>query len=529
VSTAACAALGGCSRHFAPPSTGSSAAPSAGLTFLHPHGPIAAMQRGHLIEVVALLMVVVLPVLILTPLCAWRFRYTSWWATYRPRWSFSWPLEILVWGVPFAIVILLAIWLWKDSEALDPYAPIVSQAAPLRVQVVSYDWKWLFIYPDLKIASMGELAFPADRPLALQLTSDTVMQSFFIPSLGSQIYTMAGMVTRLHLEASAPGAFRGENTQYNGEGFYQQKFTAEAMTPQDFKAWTDRVAAQGVPLSATVYRAIARRSTVDDTDKGLGISGMPNGVLYLSHVPPDLFHSIVHSFHGGPDVPAIVASQSGPGTARTARAPSTVGTLAFIFGRLDFDSLPFSDAVKDPTFGNIVNDAIATFAASIVLFGGTLTAGLITYYGKWRVLWSEWLTSVDHKRIGIMYIVLALVMLARALIEAALMRGQQAFGLGGGFLSPEHFGQLFSTHGSIMIFFMAMPFLTGMINYVMPLQIGARDVSFPVMNSVSLGLTTAGAVLVMISLVVLGKFSTGGWSGYPPYTETAFSPHSPVW
>ncbi|MGB7075645.1 MAG: cbb3-type cytochrome c oxidase subunit I [Xanthobacteraceae bacterium] len=194
-----------------------------------------------------------------------------------------------------------------------------------------------------------------------------------------------------------------------------------------------------------------------------------------------------------------------------------------IFGRLGFDSLPFWDALRDPTFGNIVNDAIATFAASIVLFGAALTALLITYYGKWRVLWSEWLTSTDHKRIGVMYILLSFVMLARALIEAALMRAQQAFGLGGGFLSPEHFGQLFSTHGSIMIFFMAMPFLTGMINFVMPLQIGARDVSFPVMNSVSLGLTTAGASLVMISLV-LGKFSTGGWSGYPPYTETAFNP-----
>jgi cytochrome o ubiquinol oxidase subunit 1 len=103
------------------------------------------------------------------------------------------------------------------------------------------------------------------------------------------------------------------------------------------------------------------------------------------------------------------------------------------------------------------------------------------------------------------------------------MRGQQAFGLGGGFLSPDHFAQLFSTHGTIMILFMAMPFLTGIINYVMPLQIGARDVSFPVLNSISLGLTAAGAALVMISLVI-GKFSTGGWFGYPPYTEANFSP-----
>jgi cytochrome o ubiquinol oxidase subunit 1 len=157
------------------------------------------------------------------------------------------------------------------------------------------------------------------------------------------------------------------------------------------------------------------------------------------------------------------------------------------------------------------------------VIGAIVTFGLITRYQKWGVLWSDWLTSPDHKKIGIMYVVLAFVMLARALIEALLMRIQQAFGLGGGFLSPDHFAQLFSTHGTIMIFFMAMPFLTGMINYVMPLQIGARDVAFPVLNSISLGLTVAGAALVMISLCI-GTFSTGGWFGYPPYTEASFSP-----
>ena len=197
--------------------------------------------------------------------------------------------------------------------------------------------------------------------------------------------------------------------------------------------------------------------------------------------------------------------------------------LHIILGKLSLHALPFWDMLQDPTHEKIVNGIIATAAASIVLLGAAVTVFLITWYGKWQVLWSEWLTSVDHKRIGIMYIALSFVMLARALIEAALMRTQQAFGLDGGFLSPEHFGQLFSTHGSIMIFFMAMPFLTGMINYVMPLQIGARDVSFPVMNSISLGLTAAGAAIVMASLVV-GKFSTGGWSGYPPYIEVAFNP-----
>jgi cytochrome o ubiquinol oxidase subunit I len=205
----------------------------------------------------------------------------------------------------------------------------------------------------------------------------------------------------------------------------------------------------------------------------------------------------------------------------------TVTVATFIFGKLSFDALPFWDAVKSPTLINIVNAVIATGAAAIFLAGAALVIFLITYFKKWKVLWSEWLTSVDHKRIGIMYVIIAFVMLTRALIEAGLMRTQQAFGLGGGFLTPEHFGQLFSTHGTIMIFFMAMPFLTGLINYVMPLQIGARDVSFPVMNSVSLGLTAAGAIIMMMSLV-LGKFSTGGWSAYPPYTELAYNPGTGV-
>ena len=193
------------------------------------------------------------------------------------------------------------------------------------------------------------------------------------------------------------------------------------------------------------------------------------------------------------------------------------------FGRLSLESLPFWQMLHDPTLGNVINGVIATGAASMVVIGTIVAIALITKYRKWGVLWSEWLTSPDHKKIGIMYVVLAFVMLARALIEAVLMRAQQAFGLDGGFLSPDHFAQLFSTHGTIMIFFVVVPFLTGVINYVMPLQIGARDVSFPVLNSISLGLTAAGAALVMISLCI-GKFSTGGWFGYPPYTEANFSP-----
>ena len=197
--------------------------------------------------------------------------------------------------------------------------------------------------------------------------------------------------------------------------------------------------------------------------------------------------------------------------------------VAHPLGRLGLQSLPFWQMLEQPTEAHVINGLIATGAASIMGLGAIIAFALITKYRQWGVLWSEWLTSTDHKKIGIMYVVLAFVMLARALIEACLMRAQQAFGLGGGFLSPEHFAELFSTHGTIMIFFVAMPFLTGLINYIMPLQIGARDVVFPRLNSISLGLTAAGAMLVMISLA-LGKFSTGGWFGYPPYTEANFNP-----
>jgi cytochrome o ubiquinol oxidase subunit 1 len=202
---------------------------------------------------------------------------------------------------------------------------------------------------------------------------------------------------------------------------------------------------------------------------------------------------------------------------------SIADILAHPLGRLSSESLPFWQMLHSPTKENVINGCIGSGAALIVVIATVAIAALISRYRKWGVLWSQWLTSLDHKKIGIMYIVLAVVMLVRAALEAVLMRTQQAFGLDGGFLSPDHFAQLFSTHGTIMIFFVAMPFLTGLINYVVPLQIGARDVAFPALNSTSLGLTAAGAALIMISLC-LGEFSTGGWFGYPPYTEASFNP-----
>ncbi|MCP4384746.1 MAG: cytochrome o ubiquinol oxidase subunit I, partial [Hyphomicrobiales bacterium] len=182
-----------------------------------------------------------------------------------------------------------------------------------------------------------------------------------------------------------------------------------------------------------------------------------------------------------------------------------------MLGKLTVDALPLYSWV-------------AMGGALVTVLGALAVVGLITWFRFWRRLWSEWLTSLDHKRIGIMYLTLALVMLVRGFIDAIMMRGQQAVALNSeGYLPPDHFDQIFSSHGTIMIFFMAMPFMSGLFNIVVPQQIGTRDVAFPFMNSVSLWLTTAGAGLVMVSLVI-GKFSTAGWTGYPPYSGIEYSP-----
>ena len=189
-------------------------------------------------------------------------------------------------------------------------------------------------------------------------------------------------------------------------------------------------------------------------------------------------------------------------------------------GRLTWDAIPFTRFLRDPS----VNEGVASGAGALVVIGAVAVVSLLTVYRLWIPLFRDWITSVDHKKIGIMYIVLAFVMLLRGVAEGAIMRFNQATASGGpGFLEPDHVGQLFSTHGTIMIFFVATPFVFGLINIIVPLQIGARDMAFPLLNQISLGLTAAAAALIMISLVV-GQFSTGGWTSYPPYTGRDFQP-----
>lgn len=186
--------------------------------------------------------------------------------------------------------------------------------------------------------------------------------------------------------------------------------------------------------------------------------------------------------------------------------------VQFIFGRLTWDAIPLHDPIL-----------LVTFA--VVALGGVTVLALLTRYKLWGYLWREWLTSVDHKKIGVMYIILALIMLLRGFADALMMRAQQAmaFGDATGYLPPEHYDQIFTAHGVIMIFFVAMPLVTGLMNLVVPLQIGARDVSFPFLNNFSFWMTVGGAVLVMASLFV-GEFARTGWLAYPPLSNIAYSP-----
>ncbi len=269
------------------------------LTFWDPQGPIAAAQKAHLLEVLWLTMVAIVPVFILVPFLVWRYRYRHDKKGYRPTWDESFKLETLMWGGPIVIIGILAVMLAKQTFDLDPYKPIRSDQDTLNVHVVGLDWKWLFIYPDHGIATVGEFGFPQHHPVAMQLTSDTVMQSFMIPAVAGQIYTMSGMRTKLHFVADRPGTFLGENTQYNGKGFSQQRFAAVSLAADDFADWVAKVKSTGRPLDDAGYAELAKPSLRSQVHAEFGTSDMPDGVVYFSQVDPGLFNRIMAKYRSG--------------------------------------------------------------------------------------------------------------------------------------------------------------------------------------------------------------------------------------
>ena len=280
------------------------------LSFLDPQGPVADAQRWHFYWVLGIMAVLVAaPIFLLTPFWAWRYRYGAKKPRYTPKWKYSRVLEGMAWSGPIVIVAVLAFFVWRDSHRLDPYKPIASNQPALRVQVIGYDWKWLFIYPDQGIASIGTLAMPVGRPVAMHLTSATVMQSFFIPALGSQIYAMGGMDTQLNLEAGKPGRSLGENTMYNGNGFHQQKFIAVAMTSADFKAWVSTVRAHGIPLTAQILEIVAQRATRSDLIAALPRAKSMGGDVYFSGVSKSLYPAVIQATKDGTPVTLAEAAQ----------------------------------------------------------------------------------------------------------------------------------------------------------------------------------------------------------------------------
>ena len=225
-----------------------------------PHGPIGAANSKILLDALAIMLVIVVPTIVGLLVFAWWFRESNTRARYRPDFVYSGRIELIVWAIPLLVILFLGGVIWIGAHQLDPYEPLSSDKKSMEVQVVSLDWKWLFIYPDQRIASVNELVIPAATPVHFSLTSASVMNAFFVPQLGSMIATMNGMVTQLHLQADEPGEFLGESTQYSGDGFSDMRFAVRAVSQDEFARWIASAQQSGPVLDRAAYEALAQQS-----------------------------------------------------------------------------------------------------------------------------------------------------------------------------------------------------------------------------------------------------------------------------
>ena len=232
---------------------------------LDPHGPVGAAERLMLYDATAIMLAVIVPVIVLTLGFAWWFRSGNRRATYRPDWEYSPRIEVIVWAIPALVILFLGGIAWVGSHDLDPPRALKSNTGPLDVQVISLDWQWLFIYPDQHIASLNHLVLPANVPVRFSLTSTSVMNSFFIPQLGSQIYTMAGMTTHVNLQADAQGKYEGLSAQFSGEGFADMRFDVDVLPADGFEAWVGTARTASGVLDAPAFEQLARPSRAKGT------------------------------------------------------------------------------------------------------------------------------------------------------------------------------------------------------------------------------------------------------------------------
>jgi cytochrome o ubiquinol oxidase subunit 2 len=236
---------------------------SANLALLTPAGIIGAHEKSIIILTVLLSGLIVIPVFLMLFSFAWKYRADDPESIehHAPEWDHSswWTDELVWWVVPAVIVFVLCIIAWQSSHTLDPYQPLASQEAPITVQVVALDWKWLFIYPQQEIATVNMLEFPANTPIHFDITTDAPMNSFWIPKLGGQIMAMQGMTNELNLMASEQGTYAGESANISGEGFAGMTFTVKSVSKEEFDAWV-KVQQQALPLTREAYAALAKPS-----------------------------------------------------------------------------------------------------------------------------------------------------------------------------------------------------------------------------------------------------------------------------
>ena len=231
-----------------------------GMNIFDPQGPIGAADKTILIDSVAIMLAIVLPTIAAIFAFAFWFRQSNPRAVYRPDWAYSGRIELVVWSIPALTIILLGGVAWIGSHQLDPAARVDGTGSPVRIQVVSLDWKWLFIYPDQRIATINALTVPVGAPLKLELTSASVMNAFFIPQLGSMIYTMNGMVTPLNLRADQEGTFQGLSAHFSGDGFPDMLFDVHVISPLAFPDWVANTARGGQALNRDSYNKLAQQS-----------------------------------------------------------------------------------------------------------------------------------------------------------------------------------------------------------------------------------------------------------------------------
>ena len=227
---------------------------------LNPVGPVGSAEKMILINSTAIMLAIIIPTIIATVAIAWWFRAGNSKAKYRPNFEYSGAVELVVWAIPVMTVMLLGGIAWIGSHDLDPAKPLKSTVPPIRVDVVSLDWKWLFIYPDQGIATVNQLVVPAGAPVSFRLTSGTVWNVFFVPQMGTMIYTMPRMATRLNLEADKPGVYEGESAHFSGDGFSGMRFAVHAVPQQQFAAWA-AAARSGPPLDAQSFDQLQKPSS----------------------------------------------------------------------------------------------------------------------------------------------------------------------------------------------------------------------------------------------------------------------------